>query len=106
MCLDVLGNGFSANFFFTFENDLDIDGQLAIVRFEQRLEGLHLHPELTFVINRTASVDVVIALCGLEWRADPLVERLGGLDIVMGIAKGSRLTGCVEPIAVDQRISS
>jgi hypothetical protein len=70
----------------------------------ERFEGLELHPELAFVVDGAASVDIAVALGRLEWRADPLVERVGRLDIVMCVAESRGLAGGVKPVGVNQRM--
>ena len=35
----------------------------------------------------------------------PFVERLGGLDVVVGVAQGGGLAGGMQPVGVDERMS-
>src|SRR6266542_4531667 len=42
---------------------------------------------------------------GLEGRRGPLVERLGGLHIVVRIDQDCRLRSCMQPVAIDQRMA-
>ena len=65
LLLDVLLDALAADFFFAFEEHAHVDGQLAVAGLEQRFEGLHLHPELAFVVHGAASIDVLVALGGL-----------------------------------------
>jgi hypothetical protein len=53
----------------------------------KRFERLHFHPELAFVVNGAAGVDVVVTLGRLEGRSVPFIERIGRLHIVVGIAE-------------------
>ena len=103
--LDVLFDAFAADFFFAFEEHANIDGQLAAAGLEQRLEGLQLHPELAFVVHRAARVDVLLRSVGSHGGVVPLVQRLGGLDIVVRIAQRGRLAGGVQPVGVNQRMA-
>ena len=101
---DVVGNGLAADFLFAFQDDAHVDRQLAVAGFHQRLEGLQLHPELAFVVHRAASIDVVVALGGLKRRRLPLVQRLGGLHVVVRVAEHGRLARGVQPVGIDQRM--
>ena len=68
----------------------------------QRFDGFDFHPELAFVVDRAAGVEIVVALGGLEGRRNPFVERIGRLHIVVRVAQHSRLAGSVQPVGVDQ----
>ncbi len=63
-----------SHFFFAFEDDTHVKGQ-RLVGGEQRLERLDLRPNLTFVVDGAAGVEVAIAFRGLEGRRKPFVER-------------------------------
>jgi hypothetical protein len=76
-----------------------------MVGLEERFEGLHLHPELAFVVDGAAGIDVLVTFGGLEGRRNPFIERLGRLDVVVGIAEGGGLAFGVEPIAIDQWVA-
>ncbi len=71
---------------------------------EQRLVGLHLHPELAFVVDRATRVDVLVALGRLPRRRVPLVQRLGRLHIKVRIAQRGGLAGGMQPVGVNQRM--
>ncbi len=79
------GDAFSADLFFAFEEDADVDGELAVVGGEEGFEGFDVHPHLAFVVDGAAGVEVAVALGGLEGRGGPLVEGLGGLDVVVAV---------------------
>ena len=126
MLADIFGDGFAAHFFLTFKNDFDVDRQLAVVRVKERLEGFHFHPELAFIVDRAAGVDVVVALgrqrptlhrslCFValygvrifinERRRFPLIQRVGRLDVIVRIHQDGGLAGGVEPIGIKKRMS-
>jgi hypothetical protein len=65
---DELRDGFTADFFFAFKDDADIQREFAVAALEEGLEGLDLHPELAFVVYGAAGVNVAVALGGLEGR--------------------------------------
>ncbi len=81
---DVGGNSLPSHFFFAFEEDADVERQLAVVG-EQRFESLDLRPDLALVVDGAAGVEIAVALGGLEGRREPLVERIGGLDVVVAV---------------------
>ena len=97
---------FAANFFFALEQDANVDGQLAAAGLEQRLVGLHLHPELALVVDGAARVDIVVALGRLPRRSVPLVQRLGRLHIEVRIAERGGLAGSMQPVGVNQRMTA
>ena len=101
-------------------------GSLPPLGLEQRLVGLHLHPELAFVIDRAARIDVVVALgrlgpillrslCFLalegagillyERRRLPFVQRLRRLHIEVRITQRRGLARGMKPVAINQRMS-
>ena len=49
--------------------NLTLMGSLPPPALHERFEGLDLHPELAFVVDRAARIDIVVALGGLERRA-------------------------------------
>ena len=102
---DVFVDGFAADFFFAFENHFHVDRQLAAAGLHEGFESFDFHPELAFVVDGAAGVDVVVALGGLEGRRVPFVERLGGLHVVVGVAQRGRLAGGVQPVGVDEGMS-
>ena len=79
------GDAFAADFFFALEDDADVDGELAFVRGEEGFKGFDVHPDLALVVDGAAGVEIAVALGGLERGRDPLVERLGGLDVVVAV---------------------
>src|SRR3974390_732581 len=103
--LHVVLDAFAADFFFALDEHADVDGQLAVAGLKQGFEGLELHPELAFVVNGAAGVDVVVALSGFEGRGDPLVEGLGRLNVIVRIAERGGLAGGVQPVGVDKRVA-
>ncbi len=98
------GNSLPADFFFAFEKHAHVQGQLA-VGGQQRLQRLDLRPHLALVVDRAARVEVAVALGGLEGRREPLVERIGGLHIVVAVEEHGGLAGGVQPVGVDQRMA-
>src|ERR1035438_5979800 len=89
-------------FFFALKDDAHIDGQLAVARLEQRLKSFELHPELALVVDGAARVNVLIALGGLERRRVPLVQRLGGLHVVVRVTQRRGLVRGVQPVRINR----
>ncbi len=87
---DELGDSLAADLFLAFEDDADVDGELAAAGDEQGLEGFDVHPHLALVVDGAAGVEIAVALGGLEGRGVPLVEGLGGLDVVVAVAEDGR----------------
>ena len=102
---DELADGRAADLFFAFDQELEIDGQLARVHGAQRFGGLDVHVHLPFVVGRAAGVDVAVVNGGLEGRRMPKLQRIGRLDVVVAVAKHGGLAGGVQPIAIDERIA-
>ena len=96
---------FAADLFFAFQQHADVDGQLSVFGHELG-EGLDLDPDLPFVVDGAAGIDVFIANGRLEGGGDPFVQRIGGLNIVVAIEEEGRLARGVEPFGVDQRVSA
>ena len=71
----------------------------------QRFEGLHFHPELAFIVDGAARIDVVVALGRLKRRAVPFIQRIGRLDIVVRIQSTVGLPRAREPVGINQRMS-
>ena len=52
---------------------------------ERRLVGLEQAEDLALVVGGAARVEPAVAHGGLERRPDPLVERVGRLDVVVAV---------------------
>ena len=102
---DIFGDRLAADFFFAFENHFHVDRQLAAAGLHEGLEGFDFHPELAFVVDGAAGIDVVIAFGRLKRRSVPFVERLGGLDVVVRVAEHCGLAVRVQPVGVDEWMS-
>src|SRR5262249_30879421 len=76
----------TADFLFAFDQELNLNRQLAD-GFHPGLNAFHVRQHLTFVVRRAAGIDISIAHGRFERRADPFVERLGRLNIVVTVAQ-------------------
>src|SRR5205085_5376854 len=59
---NVLRDRLTTNFFLTFDDELDVQRQLAIVPFHQGFDSFDFHPELAFVVHGSAGIDIVVTL--------------------------------------------
>ena len=100
---DVFRDRFAADFFFAFDQELQIDRQRAVDR-AQRFDGLDVHVHLALVVGRAAGVDVAVAQGGLKRRRVPYFQRIGRLNVVMPVAQHGGLAGSVQPVGVNQRM--
>ena len=101
---DVFGDRFAADFFFPFDQKLQIDGERA-VDGAQRLHGFDVRVHLSLVVGRAARVEVAVAHGGLEGRGNPFIEWIGRLDVVMSVAQHRGLARRMQPIRVNQRMA-
>ena len=101
--VDVVPKAFAADFFLAFDQDFDIDGQLA-GGLLQGVEGADVDMDLAFVVGGAAAEEIAAANGGLEGRRGPQIERLGGLNVVMAVEKDGGLAGRVQRFRVDQRM--
>ena len=99
--MHVVPEAFAADFFLAFDQDFDIDGQLA-GGLLQGVEGADVDMDLAFVVGGAAAEEIAAANRGLEGRRGPEFERLGRLDVVMAVEKDGGLAGRVQRFRVDQ----
>src|SRR5947208_1364216 len=64
-----------------------------------------MHPHLSLVIDCPTSVEIAVTLSGLEGRSGPFVERFGGLNIIVAVAKDRRLVRRMQPVGIDKRMA-
>ena len=75
---------FASNFFFTFNDKIDIDRQIAAL-LERLLNTENVRKDLAFVVGRSASENVSIFQDRLERRGIPQLKRIGRLHVVMPV---------------------
>ena len=91
----------AADFFFTFDQNLDVDGEFA-AHLVQGLQRLQVDMYLSFVVSSSAGIDVSVADRGFESRGGPEVKRLRRLNIIMAVEKDGWLARGVERLGIDQ----
>ena len=82
----------AADLFFTFDEKDDVHRQIG-VRGDGFAQTLQMSHELAFVVRRAAAVNAAIADRGIESGRFPLVERLGGLHVVVAVNQNGAATG-------------
>ena len=93
-----------ADFLFAFDDQLDVDRQLAGL-LEVRLDRLEVHEHLALVVGGAARVDLAVADRRLERRRFPQIERIDRLHVVVAVEQDRRRARRMEPVAVDDRIA-
>ena len=87
-----------------FEDDPDVQGQLATRGRQQRLKRFQMHVHLALVVDRAAGIEVAAALGRLKGGREPLVERVRRLNIIVPVAKAGGRAVRMEPVSVHQRV--
>ena len=101
--LDKIPEADAADFFFTFDEDLYIDGELA-VHFLERFKRFQVNVDLAFVVSRTAAEKIAVTNGGLEGGRGPEIERFGGLHVIVPIKKNGWLAGSFQRFRVNERV--
>ena len=87
------------------EDDAEVDGQVADP--QPRLGGAEVHVQLALVVAGAARVHDVVLVPRLERRPDPLVERIGRLDVVVAVDQdGGLVRAGMEPVGGDHRVAA
>src|ERR1700760_2624184 len=102
MLADELFDSLSTHLFLAFDQHPEVDGETAFRCLEHRLERLYLEKSLSFIVHGATGVEIAIAFGGFERRCNPLIERVGGLDVVMTVSEAGGFASGMEPIAVNQ----
>src|SRR5579875_2195887 len=100
--LNECGDLLAADLFFALQQDANIDGQLAAGSSQEGFKSFDVHVHLALVINGAARVKIAVAFGGLKGRRLPLVQRVGGLHVVMAIGEAGGLALGVQPVGVDK----
>src|SRR5262249_22921844 len=94
----------TANLLFAFDSELELNRQLA-ARPQPRRRAEQVGEHLAFVIRCAAGIDVSVALRRLKRWADPLIQWLDRLHIVVAINQNRRLVRNRRGFAIYQRLS-
>ena len=80
---------FAADFFFTFDDQLDLQRQLTILS-KPGLNTFDMGQHLAFIVRCSTRVEIAIPFVGFEGRADPFIQWIGGLNVVVPIDQSYR----------------
>lgn len=91
----------AADFFFALDDPPNPDGEFAGVGAD-RADRRESHCKLALIVRRAACEQLAVALCWLERRRFPEVERIDGLDVVMVIEQECEIAAA-RLVGVDSR---
>ncbi len=74
----------AADFLLALDEEDDVHGRRAGAG-ERLADAEDVREDLAFVVRRAPGVDAAVAERGFEGRRDPLIKRIGRLDIVMAV---------------------
>ena len=94
----------AADFFFAFDEELYLNWEF-VSRLDPGFDAFHVREHLAFVVGRAAGVNVAIAHGRFERGANPFVERLWGLDVVVAVAKDDGHAGDCWRLGVNERVA-
>ena len=93
----------AADLLLAFEHELDVDRQAAL-RGEECLRRLDRLEKRPLVVRHAAGIEAPVADRRREGRADPFLQRIGRLHVVVAVDQHGRLAGCAEPLREDDRV--
>src|SRR5262249_50885051 len=97
--LNIIPKTDAADFFFAFDQHLNVDGKLA-VEILKRLERFQMNMDLAFVVGGAASKEIAVADHGFKRGGCPQVEGLGRLYVVVPVKKDGGLAWSLEGFGV------
>ena len=98
-----IGNVGAADFLLALQQENDVARQFAMHR-EMRLDGQDLGEVLALVVADAARIDPAIADRGLEGRADPGVQRVRWLNVIMPVEQHRGRAGLLLPPCEHHRV--
>ena len=104
MCFHKIIEVWASDLLFPLDNHLQIHRERAAI-LHVCFNCLEMDKNLTFIVGRAASIEIVPADCCLKRRGRPKIQGVNGLDVVMTIEQHGRLTGSSHPFAVDNRMA-
>ena len=105
MALDVVPQADAADFFFTFNQNFDVDGKFAVELME-RFERLQMDVNLAFIVGSAAAIDISIAHFGLKGRGGPEFQGFRGLDVIVTVEKHRRFAGGFQGFRVHEWVKA
>jgi len=58
-------------------------GSLPLLARIKAFHGFDFHPELAFVVDGAARINILVAFGGLKRRSEPFVQRIGRLHVIV-----------------------
>lgn len=95
----------AADFFFAFEEEGEVEGEVAVFG-EGGGDAGDVGEELAFIVGAAAGVDSAVFDARFEGRGDPLVERVDGLDVVVAVDEERGAAGLVLIFGDEDRVAS
>ena len=92
------------DFLLALDDVADVDGQPA-ARLQPGSDRPQVEVDLALVVGHASTEDAAVLDAGLEGRAGPLVERVGGLDVVVGVDDDRGSVCGMQPVGVDDRVA-
>src|SRR5208282_3490770 len=101
MILDIIPKADTADFLFAFDQHFDVDREFPVDLVE-RFQGFQVDVHLAFVVGSAPAKEIAIARLGLEGGRGPILEGLGGLNVIVAIEEDGRFPGRFEGFRVNQ----
>ncbi len=95
----------AANFFFAFDQDLNVDGKFA-AQLMERFERLQVDMNLALVVGGAAAKDISVANFRLESGRGPELQRLGRLDVVVSVEENGGFARSFEGFGIDEGVKT
>ena len=86
------------------DHELEVDGQ-ALGGPQEGFRHANRDEHRSLVVRDAAAVEPVVPHLGLEGRARPVRQRIGGLHVVVAVDQHRRRVACVQPLGVDQGVA-
>ena len=96
--------GGAADFFFAFEEEGEVEGEVAVLG-EGGGDAGDVGEELAFIVGAAAGVDSAVLDAWFEGRGDPLVERVDWLDVVVAVDEEGGAAGLVLIFGDEDRVA-
>ena len=86
------------------DHELEVDGQ-ALAGPQEGFRHANRDEHRSLVVRDAAAVEPVVPHLGLEGRARPVRQRIGGLHVVVAVDQHRRRVAGVQPVGVDQGVA-
>ena len=93
-----------ADLLITLDDEPQVEGEPA-AGAQVGFHRLEVHPHLTLVVDRAAAAELVSDDHRLEGRRRPLVQGVGGLDVVVPVDQDGGQRRVLDALRVDRRVT-